>query len=269
MRGTPKIRGYIADRKNVIVLLYRQSGRVTYMAKLDYSGKHEKLELGSRFYGKFYPNRCDVSADGRFFLYFAMGKHQKNYEKKHHCWTAICRPPNIRALLLFSHNDTWGGGGRFIDNRKFVYVAPGAHPDFDISKKFTFDEYAITFDESHGYNDWVSGKGWETSLRSKFGIGEAWTKKQGPLNITREIGDRRKGDYSVLRYTVVDRKTGERLLEGGGDVQWMDFDNRGRLVVGRGASLEIYKDGHAIRSGTKRVFDLEELVAERARARSK
>ena len=260
MQGTPKIRGYIANDADRVMLLYRQSNRVTYLAVLDYSGKHERVRIGSRFFGKFYPNRCDLSADGRFFLYFAQGKNQKQYDKKLYCWTGICRPPDVHALLLLSHNDTWGGGGRFVDDRKLIYVAPGSDPDFDISRRFTLENYDITFDRVHHYNDWTSGKGWKETFFNKFGIGEGWSKSRRGVMIERKVANKDAGEFSLHHYKVIDLKRGETILDGGRDIQWMDFDNKGRLILSRGALIEIYKNAAAIVNGSAKTIDLERHV---------
>ena len=41
-------------------------------------------------------------------------------------FTAVSRPPYLTALAMWPEGSTWGGGGRFIDNRT-LRVAYGAH----------------------------------------------------------------------------------------------------------------------------------------------
>jgi hypothetical protein len=80
MKTIPKIRGYVASQKNIIVFLYRRSNKTTYLISLNYQTEKEWIEIGSRFYGRIYPNRCDLSPDGTYFLYFAMGKSQQQLQ---------------------------------------------------------------------------------------------------------------------------------------------------------------------------------------------
>ena len=47
MQSTPKIRGYIAEEKNIITLLYRRSGKVTYLLVMKYGKGRETFEVGS------------------------------------------------------------------------------------------------------------------------------------------------------------------------------------------------------------------------------
>ena len=190
-----------------------------------------------------------------------MGKSQKKYDKKLYCWTAICRPPNVHAHLLFAHDDTWGGGGRFVPKRNLIFIAAGMYPQFDTGKNHSFDKYDITFNRKHEFNDWVSGRGWTSAWWNKFAIAVAWTKKNGKTKIERKLRKNPElGEYSLHRYRVFNRSSGEMVLDGGADVQWMDFDNLGRIIAARGSSIEIYKDVKAAAQGKKKVFDLEELI---------
>ena len=140
MKTTSKTRGYVANKKNKIVFLYRRSNKITYLISLDYQKRQEHIQIGSRFYGRIYPNRCDVSADGTYFLYFAMGRSQQQRDRQLFCWTGICLPPSITAELLFAHQDTWGGGGRFVDD-KTIFISTGMYPDFDREKNYQLDNY--------------------------------------------------------------------------------------------------------------------------------
>ncbi len=66
---------------------------------------------------RIYPERCDLSADGRHFLYFALDGRWDSESLG--SYTAISQPPWFTALALFAQGDTWAGGGRFLDRRRF------------------------------------------------------------------------------------------------------------------------------------------------------
>lgn len=81
----------------------------------------DRFEDGQWLKHKVYVERCDLSPDGRHFLYFAQNGHWQGETRG--SYTALSRPPYFTALALFPEGDTWGGGGRFLDNS--LYVASG------------------------------------------------------------------------------------------------------------------------------------------------
>lgn len=87
---------------------------------------------GQWFHGRIYSERCGLSPDGTLFVYFAMKhgwpKSAQGYERT---FTAVSRPPFLTALAMWPQGDTWGGGGRFVDNRtlRLAYGSNGTlHP---------------------------------------------------------------------------------------------------------------------------------------------
>lgn len=78
----------------------------------------DRFEDGQWLKHKVYVERCDLSPDGRHFLYFALNGDWRGESKG--AYTAISRPPWFSALALFPQGDTWGGGGRFLDSRHYV-----------------------------------------------------------------------------------------------------------------------------------------------------
>lgn len=81
----------------------------------------DRFEDGQWLKHKVYVDACDLSPDGRHFIYFTLdGKWDSAAEG---AYTVISRPPWFTGLALFPEGNTWGGGGRFLDNR--YYVASG------------------------------------------------------------------------------------------------------------------------------------------------
>jgi hypothetical protein len=73
--------------------------------------------LGQWMRGRIYERRCDLSPDGRHFLYFAMNGR---WTSKHRgSWTAISQTPYLKALTLLIKGDCWNGGGLFLSNNTF------------------------------------------------------------------------------------------------------------------------------------------------------
>ncbi len=277
--NSPKIRGYVAEKKETIVFLYRRSHKITYFITLNYKDQKETLEAGSGFYGKFYPNRCDISKDAKHFLYFAMGKSQKKYDKKLYCWTAICTPPKLTANILFEHDDIWGGGGRFIDNKRRIFIDPGMYPEFDISQKRTFKKYKITFKGEFEHGGWNSGRGWKLikeqiipGYGDKYPIPKWWRKTEKETSIIKQLdyktfqkdqNGKIQGEYDMHSYYIINHKTGEKysLNQGENLCQWADFDNYGRIILSRGSNVFIYQNINSVLNSTpERTYDLEKLI---------
>jgi hypothetical protein len=79
--------------------------------------KNDIFTLGQWLKGRIYEHRCDLSPDGKHFLYFAMNARRSR--KGPMCWTAISRTPYLRAIALYGDEETWFGGGAFLDNKTY------------------------------------------------------------------------------------------------------------------------------------------------------
>ena len=123
MTGKPVIRLHLFfARDNDRAVILRQGPSRTFRMILWYRDG-DIFEDGQWLKHKVYAERCDLSPDGRHFIFFALngdwgGRAQGAY-------TAISRPPWFTALALFPQGDTWAGGGVFLDNS--LYVADGGH----------------------------------------------------------------------------------------------------------------------------------------------
>lgn len=73
--------------------------------------------LGQWLRGRIYERRCDLSPDGKHFIYFAMNGRWKSETKG--SWTAISRVPYLKAIDLHAKGDCWHGGGLFSSDREF------------------------------------------------------------------------------------------------------------------------------------------------------
>ncbi len=259
----PKIVGFIAE-KNVIVFIYRKSSKVHYLVCMKYNKSKETFILGSRFYGKLYPEKCDISPDGRYFLYFAMrGTSQEKYKKEMYCWTAICRPPNITAQFILEHNDTWFGGGRFIDERK-LFINSG----YEKINTKKFGQYSIVTEGSCG--NWEIGKGWKLTETQKsdlkyynYVVPKYWEKSKGKITIKRKLEYdelySKRGRFDMYSYTIIDNKTQNEIPLA--NCTWIDFDNFGRIITGQGSKIVIYKNYSQIKENSPSIiYDLEDLI---------
>lgn len=258
MNSTPKIRGFLASEKCRGLFLYRRSSKASYLISFNYEKKKDALSLGSGFYGKLYPNRCDISPDGEDFIYFAMGASLRQYGAKFTCWTAICKPPEIKAHLFIGQNDTWGGGGVFL-SRHEIYLNRAA----ESGAENKYYGYKITRDQKRYDTSLHYGRGWEALKKDKYGNVKEARKTNGEIVIERVMNEEwgKTGEYSMFNYIIKDKDGNE--LEGLDKVNWCDFDNLGRLITASGSKIKIYDGIRSLKKATAKEFDLEELVVER------
>ncbi len=80
---------------------------------------------GAWFRGRIYAEKCDLSPDGQLFLYSAF-QGSRALSRVTDSYTALSRPPWLYALALWPMGTTYGGGGRFVGNRRVTLRGAGA-----------------------------------------------------------------------------------------------------------------------------------------------
>lgn len=97
---------------------------------------HDSFEEGAWIRGRIYEEKCDLSPDGKLFVYFVLQGNRSGTSYTH-AWTAVSRPPWLTALTLWPQGSTYGGGGRFTADRDLV-IRTGSldkpHPDHPVCK---------------------------------------------------------------------------------------------------------------------------------------
>ncbi|MEO3417037.1 hypothetical protein AAFO92_20475 [Roseovarius sp. CAU 1744] len=86
-------------------------GPARQVAALGWNRDTDEVTLGQWLKGRIYEFRCDLSPDGRHFVYFA-GTGDPDHPSGG-WWTAVSRAPYLHALHFFPKSDTWSGGGAF------------------------------------------------------------------------------------------------------------------------------------------------------------
>lgn len=82
----------------------------------------DRFVPGQWLNGRIYERRCDLSPDGKYFIYLA-ADYSGRKRKVGKSWTAISRAPFLKALALFENMGTWNGGGLFTSNRTYWWNA--------------------------------------------------------------------------------------------------------------------------------------------------
>jgi hypothetical protein len=212
----------------------------------------DTFEPGQWFHGRAYERRCDVSPDGRLFIYFASKQAPRQDEDDvGAAWTAISRPPYFTALALWRNLGTWYGGGVFKTNRDVLLDVTCR---LDPHEKFR--PRGLRFDRCpadsapweqrlllHGWQ--MEERGFHPRTHMRVGRREIWWKRDrtGRVKLVREIGDvdfRRFGGPYVDGYWL---ETGDDIVPLSG-ATWADWEDGERLVLVRdGKILEGRWDG--------------------------
>jgi hypothetical protein len=92
-------------------------GPSRHVAVIGWNRKSDRFEIGQWLYGRIYEQRCDLSPDGRHFIYFAMNGRWDSAVKG--SWTAVSKAPYLKAVTLLAKGDCWHGGGLFLSTTKY------------------------------------------------------------------------------------------------------------------------------------------------------
>lgn len=91
-----------AKEAPVVVVLRRKPSRLYHVVRIN--TKTGKWEQGSWFTGRLYSMRCDVSFDGNWLVYLALGA-------KGESWNGISMLPRLTSVAEGANMGTWNGGG--------------------------------------------------------------------------------------------------------------------------------------------------------------
>jgi hypothetical protein len=187
-------------------------------------------EPGPWLAGKIYPERCDLSPDGRYLAYFAL-KASARWELG---WTyiAISHLPHLTALAAWSTDGTWTRGIHFVEDARVCEVDEPEHGSLprDLSVGI-----AVTRPASYALE---RRRGWVEAPGSPPRGEDVWDEQRArELRMQKQQpgGDTQlevEGYFAAFRVGaasagIVYRVGGVELA----GVQWADWSGDGRLLV--------------------------------------
>ncbi|MEX2141455.1 MAG: hypothetical protein WD894_19470 [Pirellulales bacterium] len=118
------------DEPTAIIL---RRGPSDWYHLIQWHTRRDAFAQGAWFKGRIYGEKCDLSPDGRLLVHFVL-KGSRSGTAFSHAWTAVSRPPWLHALVLWPQGTTYGGGGRFVDNRTLHLrgIVDPPHKDFPL-----------------------------------------------------------------------------------------------------------------------------------------
>ena len=132
-RTTARLHVLRAHKFPRAVIIRRKPSKCFHIISWDTAS--DELEYGSWLRGRIYSERCDISWDGRWMVYLAMGSRGET-------WNGICKPPWLRTVADVPNMGTWAGGGFFFDARTLrsndVWHYDRSLSEFSKSAEFPF-----------------------------------------------------------------------------------------------------------------------------------
>jgi hypothetical protein len=111
MKPTPPARLHVILAREAPLAVILRRGPAKQVCTILWHRRTDEFTLGQWLKGRIYEDRCDLSPDGRYFIYFAYdGRPHREHGPS---WTAVSRAPWLKAIALYAKGDTWGGGGYF------------------------------------------------------------------------------------------------------------------------------------------------------------
>ena len=105
----------LARQASTAVVIRRGPSKT--VAILGWDRASDQFSIGQWLRGRIYERRCDLSPDGKYFIYFAMNGRWTARVKG--SWTAISQAPYLKAICLWAKGDCWHGGGLFLSSKEY------------------------------------------------------------------------------------------------------------------------------------------------------
>jgi hypothetical protein len=236
----------VARSAPTIVVLQRKRAKLFHV--LVVNTRTRAVMHGSWFRGKLYPLRCDVSFDGQYMVYLALGSTANT-------WNGVCRLPWLTTLTEADNMGTWFGGG-FFQSRRVLRTNGWGRQDFLPLKQHRSPFTLEPFPSRYGGED--LGVLYERLERDGFRrLGPNWgTDQRLParrLQVARLGDDGWSRQFSARHPELKVRYVG--YLEHGytfafwfdedpellADASWANWDTGGSLWVARPGVVEQYE----------------------------
>ena len=245
----PRIFGIVALQAPVVAVIRRGPTDWMHVSRWDLDAP--AYEPGAWLRGTIYPQRCDVSPDGRWFAYFAL-KASADWELGA-TYIVISRLPWVTALAGWGIGSTWTRGIQFVHDRTVFDVDEPDLGDLGpVRERFGLrlsraDSFAV--ERRRGWSETA-----ETPPRAED---DAWDERRGDRIVMEKArpgasgSDRLtvRGTYAAIRelhgtrtdvrYELRSNNLTRHLEE----VQWADWDANGRLLVATDDGRMQIRDG--------------------------
>lgn len=243
----PRIFGLVATAAPVVAILRRGPTEWANVGRLRLDRRH--YEAGAWFRGRLFPQKCDLSPDGRWLAYSA---HKPGADwAAGEIYEAVSRLPWLDALAAWEAGTTYTRGVHFVDDGRRDNAL--GDPDVgDLGPLLGHFGLAVTAPVQFAVE---RRRGWTETA------GTAPRPEGGPWDEARSVTMERasparpdwvlqvSGGYAAFRDSPSSRTAAAYELVRGGevealDVQWADWGPEGELIVATlDASLRVVDCG--------------------------
>lgn len=258
---TARIHLLAAKSAPVVTILRRKPSKLFHV--INWNTQTGELTYGSWFRGKLYPLRCDVSFDGRWMVYLALGSNGDT-------WNGVCETPWLKTIAEAPNTGTWHGGGYWESSQK-LNVNNWKPTERTSALPFKITGYRSDFGEDEGVlYPRLERDGWrrsgpigdnrDISTPSKYRIqclnDPGWYWKFSPSHPTLRMIYLGYLDHGR---TFSFRLDGHESLLDNPAVSWATWDALGNLVVARAGAIEKFTLADIDRATPSFSRDLENL----------
>lgn len=230
----------LASETSLAVIFRRGPSRWTRLYLWD--TQTDEITPGSWSFGHLYADYSDLSPDGGHLIYFARNESPQRQQAARakfgvshfETWTALCKPPWVKALGLWGVAGGWAGGGVFSGNCK-VWL----HNSYSWNKALVKPGgFTVMYQDNLKPPQQIP-----TLLTSMQRTGWRGIKTglyvQPPLALHKQTLELRLGTKLTKEYLW----HGPQLAPGLVGAAWADVDQQGRLVYARAGKLYALSDG--------------------------
>jgi hypothetical protein len=244
--AAPRIFGISASAAPVVAILRRGPSDWFHVGRWDLD--RGEYEPGAWVRGTIYPQRCDVSLDGRWLCYFMLRGGAADWDAGS-TYVAISKLPWVHALAAWGSAGTWTRGAHFVDGDRAPTIEAPDEGAVDMSKlryglAVTLPaSFAVErrrgWDEAPGNPPRVADDIWDERRADRVVMRKPRPGDIGPSPLQLQV----KGRYAAFRQGPFNNELRDaRYSTSRGsdvwpldDVQWADWDATGRLVVATNA----------------------------------
>ena len=234
----PRLFGIPATHAPVVAVLRRGPSAWSHVGRWDLA--RGVYEPGAWIHGNLYPQRCDLSPDGRWLSYFTL-KASARWAVGG-TYVAISRLPWLTALAAWSTCGTWTCGFHFVDDRSVWEVGAPSFGDVAACRQRFGLAYtrAATFavERRRGWTETADtpprspSDAWDEQRSERVTMKKPRPKSRGDVTLTvrghfAAFRTSLPGETKVTEYALVEGRR-RRALD---DAQWADWDAEGRLLV--------------------------------------
>jgi hypothetical protein len=233
----PRVFGIPAAKAPVIAVVRRGPSAWSHVGRWDVeSGEYR---AGAWIRANLYPQRCDLSPDGRWFCYFTL-RGRASWAAGT-TYVAVSKLPWLHALVAWGTCGTWTRGAHFVEDRGTQELGPPDEGDAEgLALRYGL---ALTRPATFAVE---RRRGWhEASETPARDPDDMWDERRADrvvmckrqpgggreLRVRGRLAAFREGPFGsrpgAVSYSLADAGD-EMVLD---DVQWADWDHRGRLLL--------------------------------------